>query len=97
MKRQSLLTHYNGFDIVQTRDYITLHCGSYIRKLLANHGWSDMHAKLLPMSSDNEHIHALDTAVPPPSNARHLALENGHFRYRSAIGELIWAMITCRS
>jgi hypothetical protein len=65
MKRQGLLTHYNGFDIVQTSDYITLHCGSYIRKLLANHGWSDMHAKLLPMSSDNEHIHSLDTTVPP--------------------------------
>jgi hypothetical protein len=97
MKCQGLLTHYNGFDIVQTGNYITLHCGSYIQKLLPNHGWSDMlHAKLLPMSSDNDHIRSLDTTVPPTTDAGHLALENGHFRYRGAIGELIWAMITCR-
>jgi hypothetical protein len=96
MKRQGLLTHYNGIDIIQSSDHITLHCGTYIRKIVANHGWSDMHAKHLPMSSENEHIHALDTAEPPSTAAGKLALENAHFRYRGAIGELIWAIITCR-
>ena len=96
MKRQGLLTHYNGFDIVQTSEHITLHCGTYLRKLFANHGWSDMHDKLFPMSPENDYIHSLDTAVPPTTDAGRLALENGHFRYRGAIGELIWAMITCR-
>jgi hypothetical protein len=45
----------------------------------------------------NDHIHSLDT-VEPSTNAAagKLALENAHFRYRGAIGELIWAMITCR-
>jgi hypothetical protein len=96
MQRQGLLTHYNGFDIIQASGHITLHCGTYIRKILANHGWSDIHSKLLPMSPENDHIHSLDTASPPTTDAGKLALENGHFRYRGAIGELIWAMITCR-
>jgi hypothetical protein len=50
----------------------------------------------LPMSSDSDHIRSLDTVVKPPSSDtdRAAALEDGHFRYRGAIGELIWAMIS---
>jgi hypothetical protein len=59
MKRQGLLTHYNGIDIIQTRDYITLHIGSYIRRIVESHGWSDMHKVALPMSADNEHVRLL--------------------------------------
>jgi hypothetical protein len=94
MKRQGLLSHYNGIDIIQTRDYVTLHVGSYLRKIIANHGWTDMHRITLPMSSDNDHIRALDLASPPTSleSQKYESL----FRYRGAIGELIWAMITCR-
>jgi hypothetical protein len=94
MKRQGLLSHYNGIDIVQTRDYVTLHVGSYLRKIISNHGWNDMHRITLPMSADNEHVRSLDTA-PTPSPADSAKFE-GLFRYRGAIGELIWAMITCR-
>ena len=35
IKRQGLLTHYHGIDIIQTRHYITLHVGSYIHIMLA--------------------------------------------------------------
>jgi hypothetical protein len=48
------------------------------------------------MSSDSDHIRNLDTAEPPSSESDRDALEDGHFRYHGAIGELIWAMITCR-
>ena len=95
MKRQGLLTHYNGIDIIQSRDYITIHVGSYIRRIIASHGWTDMHKVALPMSSDNEHIRALDSASPPLSEADCLLLEK-LFRYRGCVGELIWAMITTR-
>ena len=95
MKRQGLLTHYNGIDILQTRDYITLHIGSYVRRIVASHGWQDMHSVALPMSADNEHVRLLDTATPPSTAAAQAALES-NFRYRCGIGELIWAMITCR-
>jgi hypothetical protein len=57
MKGQGLLTHYNAIvDIIQTSDYITLHCGTYVQNILDNHGWSDMHSGKLPMSLDSDHI-----------------------------------------
>ena len=96
MKRQGLLTHYNGLDIIQARNFISVNCGSYVRKLLASHGWTDMHPVHLPMAADNAHIHSLDTAIPPSNTAECEALEAANFRYRGAVGELIWAMITCR-
>ena len=34
IKRQGLLTHYHGIDIIQTRDCITIHVGSYIHMML---------------------------------------------------------------
>ena len=55
-----------------------------------------MHPVHLPMAADNEHIHSLDTAIPPSTSEECEALEAANFRYRGAIGELIWAMITCR-
>ncbi len=33
-------TKYNGVNILQTQDYIKLHCESYINKVLLSHGWS---------------------------------------------------------
>ena len=38
---KGLGTKYNGLDILQTRDYIKIHCESYIDKILLSHGWSD--------------------------------------------------------
>jgi hypothetical protein len=50
----------------------------------------------LPMSPDNEHVCSLDTTVLPATSTEHDALESANFRHRGAIGELIWARITCR-
>jgi hypothetical protein len=97
IKRHDLLTHYNGIDIIQTRDYITLHVGSYIRKIVGNPGWSDMTPITLPsMALDNEHIRSLDLATAPDTEPEHKALDSSKFRYRDDVGELIWSMITCR-
>jgi hypothetical protein len=37
IKYQGHLQMLNGMDIVQTRDYIKIHCGTYLRKALGNH------------------------------------------------------------
>jgi hypothetical protein len=34
-----LISHYNGIDIIQDRDYVKIHVGKYINKILTNHGW----------------------------------------------------------
>jgi Reverse transcriptase (RNA-dependent DNA polymerase) len=33
-------SHFNGIDIVQSCDYIKLHCETYIDRMLQTHGWS---------------------------------------------------------
>ena len=76
MKRQGLLTHYNGIDIMQTHDYITLHVGSYVHKVVDNHGWSDMHPVALPMAADNDHTRSLDTATLHPQTTLNVKLSN---------------------
>jgi hypothetical protein len=54
-----------------------------------------MHAVALPMAADNDHIRSLDTATAPENDSEHQALESSQFAYHHAVGELIWAMITC--
>jgi hypothetical protein len=34
------MEHYNGLEVVQTRDYVHVHVGPYIDKILNNHGWT---------------------------------------------------------
>jgi hypothetical protein len=38
---EGLLTHFNGLEIVQDRDYIHIHVAPYLDKILANHGWTE--------------------------------------------------------
>ena len=97
MTRQHQLSHYNGIDIVQTRHHITVHCGTYIGKILSNRGWQDMktHPRL-PMNSENEFVKTLDSAEPPSTDTEAEALDRRFFPFRQAVGELVWAMITCR-
>ena len=102
MKRQDVLQHYNGIDIIQGRDHVTIHCESYITKVLDGHGWTDMARRPVsrqrpPMDSENAYIKSLDNADVPSTDADRAALTREHgFSFRQVIGELIWAMITCR-
>lgn len=83
-------------DIIQSRDCITIHVlGSYLWRVIDSHGWTDVYKVTLLMSSDNDHVHVLDTVSPPLLEADQVLLEK-LFRYRGGIGELIWAMITTR-
>ena len=36
---KELMTKFNGACYIQSRDYIKMHCQSYIEKILSNHGW----------------------------------------------------------
>lgn len=54
-----------------------------------------MHPVHLPLAAENEHIHSLDTAISPSNTEESEALEAANFCYPGAVGEPIWAMITC--
>ncbi|KAL7555072.1 hypothetical protein ACHAWF_018706 [Thalassiosira exigua] len=103
LKRQGLIEMFNGMDVVQTRDYIKLHCKSYIERIFEKHLASWMkHVPIssdrpLPMKTEPNYLKRLLTAVGSTDPKEHakLAKEFG-FSFRSGIGEIIYPMSTCR-
>ena len=91
------ITKFNGVDITQTRDYIKISCQTYIDKVLDNHQWQEKISQHnpIPMRDDSKYQTELETATPPTIEEA-TALKNEHFNYRQAIGEAIYAMVTCR-
>ena len=97
-----LTTEYNGVDVKQTRDHISILCSTYIHRVLRSHNWltpgpneSDT-TKCVPMSA--EVLPQLYKEVGPPEGSpehANLAAEQG-FAYRTLLGELFYAYIACR-
>ena len=99
LKREGLISRLNGIDVKQTRDYIKVHCETYISKIL-QHKHFDLTItsnKPTPMSSDTDIIKLLDTSVGPTNDAERIELEGRMgFKYRATTGKLLFAMVTCR-
>jgi hypothetical protein len=99
---EGLVSHYNGIEIVQSRDYIKIHVEGYIDKILDGHGWSTPSSTEGSTVEPVEPVHPntineLETTIGPkdPKAAAALATSSG-FGYRKGIGELIYAYATCR-
>ena len=94
-----LITCHNGIDIVQSTHGIKMHCLTYLKKILSskNFDFTITKNKPLPMDSDSKYSQSLDYDIGPRDPLAHTALENSiGFKYWNAMGELIFAMITCR-
>ena len=101
IKYLGLLTRYNGVDVTQTRDYIKIYNRTYIQKILAGHQhWLEprkCHTHPLPMRSENSFIKTIENAQTPITHRERMRLQREmKLNYRQAIGELIYAMVTCR-
>lgn len=101
MHKLGLITRYNGIDVTQSHDYIKLHSKTYIAKILKNHEWlNDVfkgHVNPIPMKEDASYQTILDQAEGPTDPTEKHTLENEMgFNYRNALGEALFAMITCR-
>jgi hypothetical protein len=92
MTRYGMMTHFSGIDVSQSRTHISISTKTYLNTVFNNYSW-DLTPMLLPMNPSNEFVPALDAATPLDPVERTRA-NNTHFRYRAAIGELIWPMIT---
>jgi hypothetical protein len=88
-----MMKHFNGIDVYQSRTHISISSKTYLDTVFKNYGWKYLTPTSLPMNPSNEFVRALDSAEPldPYECSR---LDNTRFRYRAAIGELIWPMIT---
>ncbi len=103
MKRQGLLTLYNGLDIHQTRDYIKRSCETYIDMICQGHitnGWMTAYHiadRPTPLPTTQTFMKALqeDEGDPDPKAQKQLEKRMG-FRYRSGIGQLVYPMVCCR-
>jgi len=92
-------TKYNGLDVLQTQDYIKLHCESYIDKILLLHGWTksgpkeSTHHDIVPLSPDAvDHLQGL--SGPSEGSKEHLEIEQKvKFSYQGLLGELLYAFI----
>ena len=101
VKELGLLTRFNGVDVTQTRHYIKLSNAVYIQKILKNHPWlnDDPYppAKFpLPLKPDAEYAQKLETATPFDDKQRQEYESEIGFTYRQGIGEVIYALVTCR-
>ena len=99
LKKLGLLHSFNGIDVCQSKRYIKISCKRYIEKILKGHNWDNYTSKPVstPMSNDHKTVTLLATSKGPIDirAASTLQLKMG-FRYRQAIGELMFAAVTCR-
>ena len=98
-----LLDLYNSLDIIQTHDYVKIICLTYLDKISLKHlsNWMKIFdapmGKPTPLPGWESFIKTFLLAIGDPDHAHQdkLAKDMG-FGYRSGIGELIYAMVTCR-
>ena len=103
LKRQGLLNMYNGIDIVQTKDYIKIDVHSYIEKFCLKYEdtWLSKvpitENRPTPLPTDPNWIKKFNSAIgPSESKAQQDLATKMQIKYKSGVGELIWAMTTCR-
>jgi len=94
----SLVDSFDGYDVLQTRDYINLSAESYIRRLLKAHGWDnpspcELSNKSKPPLHESDVANLFNLAAGPVENTpKHKALEAKQgFECRSVPGEILFA------
>jgi hypothetical protein len=92
-----LMSHYNGIDIVQERDYIKIHIETHIDNILKVHGWetasSTEHRLVEPIHPSA--VRELEETAPPETEAESLANEKDT-GLQKFCGRITICYVTCR-
>jgi hypothetical protein len=103
IKCQGHLDMYNGVDVHQTRDYIKLTCTTFIDKISEKYLATWMKhmytssTRPTPLPSDATWWRDFNVATGDPDAKEQATLATTmQLIYRAGVGELIWAMTTCR-
>jgi hypothetical protein len=99
-----LINDFNGIDVAQSRDYIEISCSNYIDRIMTSHGWDttspnslDANTTISPLSTDVLHQLQSHTNGPNEGTIEHKKLqEKQGFSYRSLLGEIMYAYVSCR-
>jgi hypothetical protein len=94
MKRQGLITLFNGMDILQSRYFMKMSVQTYIEKMATNYAgkWDK---ELEQMGKKPLPILKLKDGTPNPEYQDQMRKAFG-FGCRNGVGEIIYAMVTCR-
>lgn len=103
LKRQGLVSLYNGLDVLQTRQYIKISCQTFIERACDIHltqGWmKDYHISDRPLPLPSSHQFLRDflgsCGSSDPEEYRKLEKSAG-LSYRQGVGQLSYAMTCCR-
>ena len=101
MKFQGIISYFNGVTLTQSKHFVKISCKAYLERVFERHGWTHLANKSsrkdVPMAAASKYLLELETTLGPelPSEQFTLQKEMG-FSYRAAIGELIYALVTCR-
>ena len=101
IKDLGIITRFNELDVNQTKTFTKISNATYIQKTINEHPtmFNDYQPSNhpLPANDNKAFIRTMETATPPTSPDEQLKLQvSMQFNYRQAIGELIFAMVTCR-
>jgi hypothetical protein len=100
IKRQGIITLFNGLDVQQSRWYIKISVQTYLTKTLLPYfnDWLEIPTTPMPVPlGTNEKFHRdlYKAKGNPDAKAQAALAKQMGFGYRKAIGELIWPMPTC--
>jgi hypothetical protein len=94
---------YNGIDILQTKDYIKIGVHSYIQKFCSKYEdtWLSKvpltENRPTPLPTDPNWIKKFNSTIGPSEfKAQQELATKMQIKYKSGVGEIIWAMTTCR-
>ena len=102
LKRLGLITLFNGLDITQTKDYVKISCKTYIERICEKYldSWMNKHhmsTRPTPLPQAESFLKSFLSATGDPSTAVQDKLSNDMgIKYRNGLGELIYALVTCR-
>jgi hypothetical protein len=103
LKQQGLLDMFNGINVIQARDYIKIDCHTYIDKFCAKYldTWLNKvpitENRPTPLPIDATWIKKFNSGIGPSDPNEQSALATKmQVKYKVGVGELIWAMTTCR-
>ena len=101
LKCMGIVELFNGTGVLQTQDYIKVHCKTYLERIMQKHldNWMQTHNmpdRPTPLPTKQGFMESFLSAVGDgdPKVQADLAKEM-KFTYRSGIGEIIYAMIKC--
>ena len=98
VKPLGVITRFNDVDVYQTHHYIKVNNATYLNKILADKKCTNVptHNLPLPMSEDSNYNREIESAAPLEDRELHQTEKKFGFTYRQGVGELIYAMVTCR-